>query len=219
MSRFEDIIKPFITHQAGVLSGTLDDAMATALAQARDDSRRYPHEKFPHLLPMLLRCAVRMDLEKRYLPPGWELAGNPKLMGQLLLSNDEYAIDLRLLKERRRSMGVPHAGRNPERQKAWSGDIALPGTFPAPAQPTRTTVLWVWDLLDLPDAEDNEALAFTQRLVHTIAPGSYGRRVPCDLSLDLRHGGGIFDNLEFKGGDDETDLFHVELDETIEDED
>jgi hypothetical protein len=217
LSKFEQEVRPFITQEAGVLSGTLTEGMATAMGQARADSRRYPHKKFPHAMPMLLRCGMRMELEKQPLPAGWKLAGDSRLMGQLMLSHPELAIDLRFLKERRRtySGSVPAAGRNPARRRAWSGDIAFPFEVES-TEPERTTILWVWDFVGEPHDEDT---GFTQRLVHTIAPGTYGRAVPCDLSLDLLPGGGIFDRLEFAGGEDSTDFFHVQLDETVEDGD
>lgn len=217
LSKFEDEIRPFITQEAGLLSGTLNDSISTALGQARSAAKRYPHDKFPFVLPMLLRCAVRLDLEQRALPTGWGIAGNSRLMGQLLLTHEEIPVDLRFLKERRRTRtgGVPHAGRNPSRQRVWSGDVAFPFSVSG-VEAERTTILWVWDFAGAPTDESG---GFTQRLVHTTAPGSYGRAVPCDLSLDLLPGGGIFDRLVFKGGDDSTDFFHVELDETAEDED
>ena len=217
MSRFEQEIRPVITQEAAALSATLTESMATAMGQARVDSRRYSHKDFPHVMPLLLRCAMRMELEKYALPPGWELSGNPRLMGQLLLAQSELAMDLRFLKERRRtySGGVPPAGRNPARRRAWSADIALPFQIDT-NQPERTTILWVWDFDGEPHDEDT---GFTQRLVHTLAPGTYGHAVPCDLSLDLLPGGGIFDRLKFAGGEDSTDFFHVQLDETAEDGD
>jgi hypothetical protein len=142
-------------------------------------------------------------------------------MGQLLLTNEEHGIDLRFLKERRRTYpgGVPPAGRNRARIAAYSNrDTPLPTLDDdfATGEKERTTILWVWDLVG---SLAEEHPAFTQRLVHTTAPGVYGRAVPCDLSLDLLPTGGIFDRLEFVGGETETDFFRVELDETIEDGD
>ncbi|MCK9824027.1 hypothetical protein NOCD_11080 [Nocardioides cavernae] len=223
MSWFDEEMRPIITHEAAVLSATLNESMAVAVAHARDDTRRYPPRQFPHAMPMMLRCAMRLELERCGLPNGWELNGDSRLMGQLLLSNEEHALDLRFLKERRRSYpgGVPSAGRNPARIAAWSSrDVPLPtlgaSELDTPTERQRTTVLWVWDL---GGPLSDEHPAFTQRLVHTTSPGVYGRAVPCDLSLDLLPAGGIFDRLEFAGGDTDTDFFHVELDETAEDGD
>lgn len=222
LSRFDREIRPVITDEAAALSATLHEAVAAGLAVARTSARPFPHEKFPHLLPMHVRCAVRMDLEQRALPRGWTPAGDSRLMGQLMLHNEDLRLDLRFLKERRRTYpgGVSPAGRNPTRQHAWREPESLPFSdedFAALAaiEPV-TTVLWVWDFEG--EAEDPEG-GFVQRLVHTIEPGVFGRAVPCDLSLDLLPGGGIFDRLAFAGGDHETDFFPdaVELGETAED--
>ena len=222
MSRFDEEIRPIITREAGVLSSTLTESLATSLAYARDDTRRYPPTKFPHAMPMMLRCAMRLELENVSLPDGWELSGDSRLMGQLMLSNKEHGIDLRFLKERRRTYpgGAPPAGRNPSRIAAWSNrDTPLPSLGAQDfevEEKQRTTILWVWDLVG---SLAEEHPAFTQRLVHTTAPGAYGRAVPCDLSIDLLPAGGIFDRLEFAGGETDTDFFRVELDETVEDGD
>jgi hypothetical protein len=223
LSRFTDEVRPIITHEAAVLAGTLNDSLATALFHAKAETQRYRPEKFPHAMPMMLRCAMRLELEQADLPHGWALSGDSRLMGQLLLSNEEHGIDLRFLKERRRSYpgGIPTAGRNPARRAAWSNrDTPLPtlegdDTFTLDGI-ERTTILWVWDLVG---SLAEKHPAFRQRFVHTTAPGVYGRAVPCDLSLDLLPTGGIFDRLEFTGGELDTDFFSVELDETIEDGD
>lgn len=221
MSRFDDEIRPIITHEAAVLSGLLNDSLAAALYQAKSETKRYDFATFPFLMPMNLRCAMRLELEQAALPDGWAVGGNPRLMGQLFLSNEEHGIDLRFLKERRRTYpgGIAPAGRNPARIAAYSTrETPFPGLECDLDVPEieRTTILWVWDLAG---SLADEHPAFTQRLVHTTAAGVYGRAVPCDLSLDLLPTGGIFDRLEFTGGDTETDFFHVELDETVEDED
>ena len=222
LSRFDREIRPVITDEAAALSATLHEAVAAGLALARTSARPFPHKKFPHLLPMNVRCAVRMDLEQRTLPRGWSLAGNSRLMGQLVLHNMDLGLDLRFLKERRRTYpgGVSPAGRNPTRQHAWREPEALPFTDEElealTAVETVTTVLWVWDF----DGEPEDLKGgFTQRLVHTVEPGAFGRAVPCDLSLDLLPGGKIFDRLAFTGGQHETDFFAatVELGETVED--
>lgn len=221
-TRFDDEIRPVITHEAAVLSGTLNDSLAAALSHAKHDTKRYTYERFPFLMPMALRCAMRIELEAAELPTGWRLGGDSRLMGQLLLSNDEHCIDLRFLKERRRSYpgGVPPAGRNRARIAAYSSrETPLPGlecNDLGTSEVERTTILWVWDLVG---SLSEEHPAFAQRLVHTTAPGVYGRAVPCDLSLDLLPTGEIFDRLEFAGGEDDTDFFSVELDETAEDGD
>ncbi len=221
-NRFNDEIRPVITHEATVLSSTLNDALAAALGHAITETARYDLKKFPHLMPMNLRCGMRLELEKVALPTGWEVGGDSRLMGQLLLVNEEHGIDLRFLKERRRSYpgGIPIAGQNRARRAAWSNrDSPLPTLEDGDAftivEREHTMILWTWDLVGTL-AQDPPA--FRQRFVHTTAPGVYGRGVPCDLSLDLLPSGGIFDRLEFTGGEAKHDFFStVELDETSED--
>lgn len=205
-------------HEAAALSATLHESVAAALGKARTETKGYPHKMFPHLLPMVTRCALRLDLEGRDVPVGWRISGDPTKMGQLLLANDALGVDLRFLKERRRGYpgGVPPAGSNWRRKRAWSSnDEPLEGLDVDAPDAERTTILWVWDLDGPAEAADT---GFTQRLVHTTAPGVYGRAVPCDLSIDIRPNGEIFDRLKFAGDPEDTDFFGVvELAETAED--
>jgi hypothetical protein len=217
---FETDIKPLVTAEAAVLSATLHECLALAIADGRTRNKGIPHDRFPFQLPMSVRCSLRLHLEARDLPQGWQVAGEPRQMGQLLLEQPDLGLQWRFLKERRSGYpgGVPIAGRNPKRRQVWSSDeldLRLPQPSEVPGPPQMTTQLWVWDFDGAPD---NPKTGFTQRLVHTLEPGVYGRAVPCDLSLDLLPQGGILDRLTFQGTDENTDFFSVELAETANDE-
>lgn len=222
LSRFDREIRPVMNQHAAALAGTLHDGMAHALSTARRNTVGLPHEEFPHLIPMHLRCSLRVDLRERALPGGWVVSGDSTKMGQLLLANDDLGVDLRFLKERRRTYpgGVPVAGPNKARRYAWGAfanyDSPLIGLDVSVDEPReRATILWLWDFDGPADLADS---GFVQRLVHPIAPGVYGRAVPCDLSIDLMAGGQIYDRLKFAGDEEDTDFFNFELAETAEDE-
>ncbi|WP_457070829.1 hypothetical protein [Mycobacteroides abscessus] len=176
-----------------------------------------PRDVFPHFLPLAVRCDLRLVLEGEGLPRGWRLGGNPGLMGQLLLENDEHQISMRFLKERRRTRpgGVPHAGLNRARREAWAQPLTLPLDFGTAGgvvilgrPEAKVELLLCWD-----HADPKEGDAFTLRIVHTIAPGTYGSAVPCDLIIDLEHGGGVFTKLIFPGSDDPQDFFPIDISE------
>jgi hypothetical protein len=62
------------------------------------------------------------------------------------------------------------------------------------------------------DFASREAMdEFRLRIVHTLAPGTYGATVPCDLILDVEDGGNIFSRLKFAGSDDDEDFFRINI--------
>ncbi len=67
-------------------------------------------------------------------------------------------------------------------------------------------LLLLWDFLDTRKLDQ-----FTLRIVHTLAPGVYGKAVPCDLIVDVRDGGTIFSHLRFPGSPEDDDFFIVEI--------
>jgi hypothetical protein len=201
-----------IETQARALGPVLHAGMATALVSSRKRQFGLDYTKYPHLLPLMLRCALREHLETEALPPGWAVGGDPRLMGQLTLEHAELKLDMRFLKERRRTYpgGVPVAGRNPARRERWINqplDIEMPGASPA-AAPLSLLLLW--------DFVDGDLDEFSLRIVHTLAPGVYGAKVSCDLILDVQVGGSIFARLTFAGDAEDGDLFAdttIEIDE------
>lgn len=206
--------RPVITAEAHALAPRLHEAVAESLGAARRRLQGLDHSTHPALLPLTLRAELRDRLERSGLVNGWDVAGDPRLMEQLLLRHPDSGLVLRFLKERRRTYpgGVPTAGSNRARQKIWHQgalDLGIPGPDLG-----RVTCLLVWDLRDPANLEDG----FTLRLVHTLSAGTYGRAVPCDLSLELLPGGEIHDRLAFTGDNEDTDLFaradEVEIDET-----
>ena len=142
------------------------------------------------------------------------------------LENDDAGIDIRLLKERRRTYtgGTPPAGRNPARIRAWSnGSVHTWSSQDDPLYglPLGVDEAEVSRLLVLRDSEARvaEDAGFTLRVVRPIAPGQYGRSVPLDFSLDVLPGGTNFDNLAFRGDPEQEDLFAAEIDDAVDDDD
>lgn len=209
-------VRRVIEAQAHALGPVLHVGVATALAAARKRGRGLEHCKYPHLLPFLMRAELREFLETNRLPDGWVIDGDPRKMGQLLLQNQEHNLETRLLKERRTTYpsGVPTAGRNGARQKFWADlplDLDLPSLEADAAFRRRSgsiQLLLLWDFLT-PQTLDH----FTLRLVHTLSPGIYGMAVPCDLVLDVKDGGEIFNCLEFAGSPEEENFFPIEIDQ------
>ncbi len=211
--------KAALTAQVRILGPYVYNALSYALGQSRKRCVGLPGQKYPHLLPMAVRCDMREFLEEVELPDGWTIEGNPCLMAQLFLKNADERAGLRFLKERRKTYpgGVPPAGRSAKRRNDWSvQDQPIPHMGIAELEPAWTNLLLLWDLQDAPAEEE---AGFTLRVVHTIAPGEYGRTVPLDFSLDVLPGGTIFDNLEFRGDDEEVNLFQAELDEAVDEND
>jgi hypothetical protein len=210
-------VRSVITAEAEVLSPHLYECVAESLQAARRRLAGLDYSMHPIPLPMVLRAEARERLKQRVLPSGWEVAGESRLMEQLQLEHPGHLFELRFLKERRRAYpgGVPAAGPNSSRRRAWDQYALDLDLDVAAAAPTLTTFLLVWDLKNSKNLDDG----FTLRVVHPLKPGTYGQAVPCDLSLDLLPGGGIFDRLAFKGDAEDTDLFeNVEIAETANDE-
>ena len=170
-------------------------------------------EDYPSLRSMLTRAHMRnywMDNPQ----VGWEVGGNPKRNCQCLLIDRRHGLSLRLLKENRRLSpgGTPAAGHSTARREAWAQP--LPDDFLAlPASPTRqelTELFLLWDRT-IVTGEPRVSV----RVVHTIAPGVFGRAVPLDMSFEIEPGGTMFDALEFPGDPDEPDLW-AEIDDDDE---
>jgi hypothetical protein len=69
-------------------------------------------------------------------------------------------------------------------------------------------LLLCWDFASRESRDE-----FRLRIVHTVAPGTYGDAVPCDLILDVEDGGSIFSRLKFTGSEEDDDFFKIEISE------
>jgi hypothetical protein len=206
-----DEARRVIEAQAQALGPTLHAGMAVSLAAAGQRMRGLAHDRYPHLLPLTMRAEFREYLEREAVPNGWALGGDSRAMGQLLLQQSELGLEMRFVKERRRSYpgGVPTAGSNSARRQRWTQgplDFLIPDAPQSVINPVNLLLCW--------DFASREKLdEFRLRIVHTLAPGTYGAAVPCDLILDVEVGGNIFSRLKFAGSDDEEDFFNVEITE------
>lgn len=216
-----------IETQVEALGPVLYAGMASSLASAHGRRRGLDHTKYPHLLPLLVRTELREFFESNVMPPGWVVSGDSRRMGQLLLAHGEMNLEIRVLKERRATHpgGVPVAGSNNTRRRAWQADrldLIWPssssrgGVVIGPGSPVELVrLLLVWDFVP-----GTRLQQFTLRVVHTIGAGIYGRAVPCDLILDVKDGGEIFTIRDFAGAAEDYDLFargDVVLDEKADD--
>lgn len=200
--------RQLVEAEATRLGPRLFEGMSIAIPSAGNRARGLAHSRYPHVRPLLVRSDLREYLEGELLPAGWQVDGNPALMGQLLLVHRAFGLRFRVLKERRKCPhGVPTAGRNSARRREWQA--ALPG--PLTASRSRVTeLLLLWDYAEA----DASGVAFTLRIVHTTEAGVYGRAVRCDLDLEVQAGGTIFESLSFGGGEDEEDFFsEVEIEQ------
>jgi hypothetical protein len=157
-----------------------------------------------HLRALTVREELRAMLSDQDLM-GWVVEGNPAKMGELYLRHPAAGLLLRVLKERRSTYpgGVPVAGANQARRTYWAQPyqpmLPIPGMAPA-----KTLGLHLlWDLVNGKDIEEG----FTLRVVHTTEPGTYGSRVPIDLSVELDATMDPWTNLQFRGDDQIEDFF------------
>jgi hypothetical protein len=203
-------IRQIVEVQAQALGPVLHAGAATSLAASLTRNKGLRHDKYPHLMPLTVRAEMREFLESDLVPNGWLIGGDSRKMGQLLLTHADLNMEMQFLKERRRTYpgGVPVAGKNETRRQRWFSD-PLDVALPEPPQietadPVR--LLLLWDFLDAQTLDQ-----FTLRIVHTLAPGVYGKAVPCDLIVDVQDGGSIFSHLKFPGSPEDDDFFMVEI--------
>ena len=214
-----DRLRPLVAAETALLAPTLYEAVSLGVDGARTRMRGVDPMKYPAQFSGLVRIEVREDLETRALPAGWSIGGDPRQMAQLLLVNEEHNLVLRFLKENRNNVGrVPHAGSNMARRDVWSRRetqllLDFGGGY-ADLLIEPATFLLLWAPVDL----NNLDLGFTLRLVHTIEAGDHVRGVTCDMEIELRQGGTIFDHLKFAGSDEAGDLFQVDIAEENDDE-
>ena len=215
---FQDEIRPLITAETALLAPTLYESVSLGVDSAETRMRGRDLTKYPAQFSSLVRMDVREDLERRSLPDGWTIGGDPRLMAQLLLVHEEHNMLLRFLKENRANAGrVPHAGSSRARQDAWGRrDVPFNFDFGSrdPEGDEPMTFLLLWAPIDRTKLD----LGFTLRVVHTVEPGDHVKGVTCDMELELLQGGAIFDHLEFEGADEAGDLFRIDIAEENDDE-
>jgi len=195
-----------VQQHVGPLTPLLDDTIAEAIDDAERRNSGLSHAKHPYLRSMTVRALAREALESGPLPTGWEVAGNPVHMGELYLRKPGL-MSLRFLKGNpARPGGIPHAGRNDARQRFWCQDALPEDGLALPDAELSFLLLWSYD-----DISDRTS-GFSLTLAHTLEPGRFGQRVPCDLVLDIPRGGTLFEDLRPFANDEDEDLFSRQID-------
>lgn len=210
-----DDVRALIRVEARRLAPSLHEIVADGLTRSSKRLIGINRKEHPVLLPLLLRADIRGILDKRTLPEGWEVAGDPKLMEQLHFVNRALGIEQKFAKERRRTYpgGIRPAGHTHAGRRFYANPTFDLGPEFEAAPPATINLVLAWDLIG-EEVEDG----FTLRIAHPIAPGVYGRAVPTDLSIDLLPGGEIFDKQEFAGSADLGNIFD-EIDLEAEEDD
>ncbi|MEL4356674.1 MULTISPECIES: hypothetical protein [unclassified Luteococcus] len=213
-----DAAVELVLSRVRLIAPLIDDAMGGAILQAEARAVGFDHARFPHTRPLNIRQDVRLALEEAEpLPDGWRVEGDPRKMGQLLLVDSTTGMTIRFLKAPYSQPDrIPHAGYNPARRKAWSNEpiqTTLPSlgrvsSLTGRANLRGETFLLIWSYKDPQNREDGYDL----RIVHTRAPGAFGKATPCDLDLVIPRGGLINEeDLSFVGSDEDGDLFTFDL--------
>ena len=200
-----------VLRKTGPLTSVLDEVMAVAIADAEQDCARYPHEAYPFLRSFHVRARTRQLLEVQGPPQGWQLAGNPRQMGQLILSKPGE-ITLRLLRGNPLQPDkIPPAGFTQARARAWKQD-PLPEMWSELAAGEEILFLALWDYLN----PKKRLEGFTLRFVHPLGKGKFRGNVPCDLDVTIPRGGTLFEDLEFVPQPEDEDLFSIRIFESDE---
>lgn len=189
------------------LASPLYDGLAHSLAFSNKHNARFSFEEQPHLWSLTARAEMREYYKNEPLPAGWAVAGDPRLMGQLLFSNDELGLDLSFIKENRRVHrgGLPPAGAGATRRKRWASPalFELEGTF---ARADRIVMLHAWDY-GTDDDGNVDLNTFKTRIVHTTEAGVFGRSVSCNFFFNILPMGGLHTTQRFDGDASEEDFF------------
>ena len=193
--------------QVAKITDPLYNGVADGLAAALDPGPHFKHllqPEYAAIFAMVARTAMREAWSRSLPGVGWTVAGNPQLMCQILLRSPDDSLTLRPLKQNKRVHvgGVPVAGNNSARRAAWAQQPLLPGQLAgSPLGPAELILLWdYW-------SSDGGEWGVSTRVVHPIAPGRFGSRVPLDLSAELRPDGELAGGLTFGGAVQEDDLF------------
>lgn len=211
-----DDIRTLILNRVRAIAPVLDEAMAAAMVRAEERAKGFEHGRFPHTRPLTIRQDARLVLEGVPLPDEWQVRGDSRKMGQLVLHDGITGMNLRFLKAPyTQSDRIPHAGHNNARRVAWTQARLHPllpgfrrsGLAEVPALADETFLL-IWAYLDPNRRMDGYDL----RIVHPLEPGRFGARTLCDLDLTIPRGGILGEeNLRFVGVGDDEDLFGFDL--------
>lgn len=212
-----EAVAQLVLDRVALITPALDEAMSVAILQAETRAQGFDHQRFPHTRPLSIRQDVRLALEESTLPGGWEIGGDPRKMGQLLLLDRETGMTIRFLKAPYSQPDqIPLAGSNRARRKTWTGrpiQALLPGLGQQGSLTGTTsfegeTFLVLWAYLD---AAHREA-GYVLRIVHTRGPGKPGKSTPCDLDLVVPRGGLINEeDLQFIPSDQDEELFTFDM--------
>lgn len=145
-----------------------------------------------------LRAAVRSHLKDATLD-GWKLTGNPRLNGQLGLSNSPGNLSVRVLRDGKPPVSMsPTAGHSRTRRAFWSNPPVEKILQEDLFGQVGHQLLLLWH--ELGEGE------FSLRIVRPTHPGRYGSSLPTDIQIDLPPTRTDFENLKFEVENDEEDL-------------
>lgn len=204
-SMVTELTRRIVIREGSLLAGLLYEHLDAAEAQTFQMLRgRLSEDKAPLAYAHVRRGLLRVGLASEGLPGGWEVRGNPRLGGQILLVHQDLGATLRVLSESRVTRnGVPHAGATAARQAAWYQPLRPMFTGLNFDESDHLHLLLLMNLRgDLP----------AWRIVHPIEPGKYKGSVDCDLSVNL-----VRDTDStagrFEADDEDVDFFRADIDE------
>ena len=194
------------------LTPALDEAIAWAIIRAEARAAGLDHDLFPHFRPMSIRADVRLALQDSTSLHGWQVGGDSRKMGQLLLRDQQTGLVLRFLKSpSSQPDGIPQAGHNRARQHLYRQPplpLSTSGPFNANSGLAGVTLLLLWSYQDATRRTEG----FDLRIVHTLEPGAFGRTTLCDLDLVVPRGGILREeDLRFAVSEEEEDLFLIDV--------
>lgn len=200
-----ELTRRIVIREGSLLAAPLYEHLDAADAQTSQMLRgRLSEDKAPLAYAHVRRGLLRVGLASEELPGGWELRGNPRLGGQILLVHQDQGATLRVLSESRVTRnGVPHAGTTAARRAAWYQPLRPMFTGLNFDESDHLHMLLLMNLRgDIP----------AWRIVHPIEPGKYNGSVDCDLAVNL-----IRDTDSaagrFEADDEDIDFFRADVNE------
>ena len=210
-------LKDLIATQVRSLAPVLHPGMAEGLLQADWRMAGYDRAEYGYMYSHHAKIGLREYASREDLGE-WRLGGNSRLQGQTIFTLPKYEITMKVLKENRRIHpgGTPPSnGTRPDRLRysdprpRWETiDRPLDMELPATDQGAGIDLLLLWDHVTEIDAETG----FSLRVVHTTSPGVFGRRVPTDLSYDIKAPDTVFVHSRFDGDAGDEDLYSYQVD-------